>query len=99
MDRTKALLDVKYVVDNALNAAACGASGQATEASDLSWLIGWEVWESSDPSIVFVAVNDYLGGSVTREEAIELATDYLLELAVLSEDEGVCPKWVIGPGS
>ena len=98
MDRSKALLNVKHVVDNTGNGREIGKD-QYAKPTELSWLIGWEVWESSDPSIVFVAVNDYLGGSVTREEAIELATDYLLELEVLSEDEGVCPKWVIGPGS
>lgn len=98
MDRSKALLNVKHVVDNTGNGREIGRD-QHAKPTELSWLIGWRLLEGYDFRPVFVAVNDYLGGSVTRDEAIELATDYLIDMGLLTAYEEVFPDWVVGPGS
>jgi len=68
MDRSKALLNVKHVVDNALNGRETGKD-QYAKPTELSWLIGWRLLEGYDFRPVFVAVNDYLGGVYVKEAA------------------------------
>jgi hypothetical protein len=73
---------VMYVVDDSLNGRRLGEDIHAV-VKPQSVLVGWH-WE---PNFMFVAINSYLGVTITNEEAEELATDYLREIHWFTDSE------------
>ena len=75
MKRETAIPYIGHHVDNAL-------STDPKPVTDQTRLVGWQC--GFEP--LFVAVHDYLGGSLDDDDAIELATDLLSELGWFSGD-------------
>jgi hypothetical protein len=83
MTRNEALGYVSCAVDDALSPRS--PADAPTNARLVGWHCGFEP--------MFVAVWSYLGVNVDEEEAVEIATDYLVERAWFA-GEPTDPDWV-----
>lgn len=84
MQRSDALRYVSFAVDDALS------ERRPEEAPENARLVGWQC--GFEP--FFVAVWSYLGGQLSEDEAVELATDLLDEKGWFSD--GPCePDYII----
>ena len=91
MNRAQATPYVSFVVDDAGCGRELGADQHAIVRAE-SVLVGWQC--GFEP--LFVAVHAYGGWQMSEDEAVELATDFLLERDWFSDGEAVEPDHILG---
>lgn len=85
MNREQAIPYIGYCVDDALS------ERRVEDMPANARLVGWQC--GSEP--MFVAVWSYLGGELDDEEAVDLATDLLLEKKWFSDGQKDEPDYIL----